>query len=65
MFLRVELGENVLLSETTRMLLTQLGAEAELGEVKVEVPCNPAIPTTLANIAQHPLLGESFLKGID
>lgn len=54
-YLRVELGETVLVADANRKPLTQLHAEEEL-ELLVTVPCNPSHRDTLAHITKYPLL---------
>ena len=39
-------------------VLWQLGAEMEIGELQVELPCDPNLTATLTSITQHPLLSE-------
>jgi hypothetical protein len=57
-FLRVELGSTMLLQETPRRALSQLGPVLELEDIHVSVPCDPCQPPTLASVTVQPLLSE-------
>ena len=57
-FLRVELGGHNLY-ESSKRAMNQLSPDLDLGELCIEVPCNPAHTANLSRLALYPLLSES------